>query len=310
MDGVPDNKIGGVDIERNWGNSIVIYHAPGLYTQLSHLMAGSFMRQIGDEVTGGTQVALLGNSGRSPEPHIHFQVQATPAVGSRTIRYPLRNYVLQSDDNPEFVSFGYPEKGADICNPEVDDALSAAFRWQPGKVMNWRFSKNGGDPKPISWEVQTDAYNSTYIHCLGSDSVAYFKTDNTSMEFQTFYGSRNSELFLFFTIAHRVMFVSMQNLSYKSKLPIFYGKHYAYSWLQDILSPLFLYRGLKFEFRMIGGDHPLIPSSVEFETVLSETLLGRTKYSYRSRFTIKDSKLKRVEVTHGVNTYKFEHDRQ
>ena len=35
VDDKEDNKIGGVDLEFNWGNAIIIKHADGLYTKLA-----------------------------------------------------------------------------------------------------------------------------------------------------------------------------------------------------------------------------------------------------------------------------------
>ena len=88
-----DNAIGEVNLVQNWGNTVVLCHAPGLYTQLSHLRAQSVPVQVGDQVRRGDIVGTCGSSGRSPEPHLHFQVQATPYVGSRTLAYPLAYFM-------------------------------------------------------------------------------------------------------------------------------------------------------------------------------------------------------------------------
>ncbi|WP_460504117.1 M23 family metallopeptidase, partial [Hymenobacter agri] len=90
-----DNAIGEVNLAQNWGNTVVIRHAPGLFTQLSHLRAHSVPVQVGDYVRRGDIIGTCGSSGRSPEPHLHFQVQATPYVGSRTLAYPLAYFVAE-----------------------------------------------------------------------------------------------------------------------------------------------------------------------------------------------------------------------
>ncbi|UOQ99017.1 urea transporter [Hymenobacter sp. 5317J-9] len=92
---IEDNAIGEVNTAQNWGNTVVLRHAPGLYTQLSHLRAHSVPVKVGDHVRRGDIIGTCGNSGRSPEPHLHFQVQATPYVGSRTLAYPLAYYVAE-----------------------------------------------------------------------------------------------------------------------------------------------------------------------------------------------------------------------
>ncbi|MEL5996039.1 M23 family metallopeptidase, partial [Hymenobacter segetis] len=90
---IEDNAIGEVNTRQNWGNTVVLRHAPGLFTQLSHLRAHSVPVKVGDYVRRGDIIGTCGSSGRSPEPHLHFQVQATPYVGSRTLAYPLAYFV-------------------------------------------------------------------------------------------------------------------------------------------------------------------------------------------------------------------------
>jgi murein DD-endopeptidase MepM/ murein hydrolase activator NlpD len=80
-----DNEIGDVNTNKNWGNTIILNHLNGLFTQISHLKQDSFKVQVGDYVTKGTILASCGNSGRSPEPHLHFQVQLTPEIGAKHI---------------------------------------------------------------------------------------------------------------------------------------------------------------------------------------------------------------------------------
>ena len=89
IDHIDDNEIGKNNTAQNWGNTIVIKHAEGLYTKLSHLKKNSFKTSKGAYVKRGDIVASCGNSGRSPEPHLHMQVQATPYIGSKTLNYPL-----------------------------------------------------------------------------------------------------------------------------------------------------------------------------------------------------------------------------
>ncbi|MDO7876829.1 urea transporter [Hymenobacter sp. ASUV-10] len=93
---IENNPIGEVNLRQNWGNTVVLRHAPGLYTQLSHLRPHSVPLKPGDAVRRGDLVGYCGSSGRSPEPHLHFQVQATPFVGSRTLAYPLAYFLAKA----------------------------------------------------------------------------------------------------------------------------------------------------------------------------------------------------------------------
>jgi hypothetical protein len=75
IDGVPDNEPGSMNPYFTMGNSIIIEHAPNLYSEYSHFTAGSVRVKVGDAVKAGQVIGLCGNSGNSSEPHLHFQLQ-------------------------------------------------------------------------------------------------------------------------------------------------------------------------------------------------------------------------------------------
>jgi murein DD-endopeptidase MepM/ murein hydrolase activator NlpD len=60
------------------GNHVVIDLGRGEYAVLAHFQNGSIRVATGDEVTPGQVLGLVGNSGNSSEPHIHFHVQDSP----------------------------------------------------------------------------------------------------------------------------------------------------------------------------------------------------------------------------------------
>ena len=62
------------------GNHVVIRHDDGQYSQYAHLRPGSVRVEIGDQVAQGDEIAELGNSGNSSEPHLHFQMTNGPDV--------------------------------------------------------------------------------------------------------------------------------------------------------------------------------------------------------------------------------------
>lgn len=78
IDGVPDNPPGSMNPYFTMGNSIIIEHAPGLYSEYSHLIPGSAKVKVGSKVKAGQVIGRCGNSGNSSEPHLHFQLQDGP----------------------------------------------------------------------------------------------------------------------------------------------------------------------------------------------------------------------------------------
>ncbi|MFQ6677973.1 MAG: urea transporter [Fidelibacterota bacterium] len=82
---VVDNPPGEATTERNWGNYVIINHGFSEYSEMSHFRQGSITVLPGQVVQRGDIIGYCGNSGRSPVPHIHFQLQNTPILGSSTI---------------------------------------------------------------------------------------------------------------------------------------------------------------------------------------------------------------------------------
>ena len=76
-------------LSKTGGNTVIIKHAEGLYSKLCHLQKDSVNVKAGDNVYCGQVIGRVGNSGRSPYPHLHFQLQSTQYIGSKTLKYPL-----------------------------------------------------------------------------------------------------------------------------------------------------------------------------------------------------------------------------
>jgi murein DD-endopeptidase MepM/ murein hydrolase activator NlpD len=65
-------KIAGWNVWGNWGNSIIIDHGSGLWTGYAHMQDGSMTVETGDSVSQGDTLGLVGNTGASTGPHLHF----------------------------------------------------------------------------------------------------------------------------------------------------------------------------------------------------------------------------------------------
>ncbi|MDT4955595.1 MAG: hypothetical protein QOJ02_3733 [Acidobacteriota bacterium] len=58
------------------GNVVVIDHGNGEFSLLAHMQKGSVRVKAGDKVKQGDVLGLLGNSGNSDGPHLHYQLMA------------------------------------------------------------------------------------------------------------------------------------------------------------------------------------------------------------------------------------------
>ena len=76
-DGEPDAGLAGPGrtAGKDAGNAVVIDHGGGWETQYSHLRRGSLLVRPGQTVARGQAIALVGLSGNSEFPHLHFTVR-------------------------------------------------------------------------------------------------------------------------------------------------------------------------------------------------------------------------------------------
>jgi murein DD-endopeptidase len=79
-DGIPQNVPGlnsravPITLETVAGNHIIIEIAGGAYAFYAHLQPGSLRVHLGDHIKRGQVLGLVGNSGNSTEPHLHFHL--------------------------------------------------------------------------------------------------------------------------------------------------------------------------------------------------------------------------------------------
>jgi hypothetical protein len=57
------------------GNHVIIDHGNNEFSAIDHMQQGSVTVKVGDEVTRGTPIGKIGNSGDSWFPHIHYGLQ-------------------------------------------------------------------------------------------------------------------------------------------------------------------------------------------------------------------------------------------
>lgn len=81
-DGLPEQTPGkyptNIPIDQADGNSVILNLGDGNYAVYAHLQPGSLRVKKGDRVTRGQVLGLVGNTGNSVEPHLHFHVMDGP----------------------------------------------------------------------------------------------------------------------------------------------------------------------------------------------------------------------------------------
>lgn len=221
IDGIDDNLIGDVNLQQNWGNTIIIKHAEFLYSKISHIKKESFKVAINDYVYKGQVLASNGSSGRSPEPHVHFQLQSTAVLAATTIKYPLSNYIIKEGNKYVYYSNGIPKENDIVANATINSLLKSAFYLIPGKKLNWDLKLENGKSELVKWEVFTDINNYSYLYCYNTKSTAWFCIDSHQFYFTSFEGNKNSLLYSFYINAHKILFSYYQDMVISDSLPIY-----------------------------------------------------------------------------------------
>jgi urea transporter len=232
---IEDNAIGKENLRENWGNTVVIRHVTGLYSKVSHLKKNSIKVKPGDVVKQGDLLGLCGNSGRSPEPHLHFQLQATPYIGSKTISYPFAYYFNRSSNKYGLQCYQIPAEGELVSNFEVDATLKKAFDLQPGYATTLT-DQNGTTEV---WEVFTDALGQCYIYSKTTASAAYFINNGSMFYFTSFYGNKHAMLYYFYLAAYKVIFNDTQGVLVKDEFPLHLATNNLLFWVQDLVAPFY-----------------------------------------------------------------------
>jgi len=291
LDGIDDNKINEVNLKNNWGNTIIIKHGEHFYSKLSHIRKNSFKVAKGDYVKKGQLLGLCGSSGRSPEPHLHFQLQATPYIGSKTISYPIAYHLTKEENEYKFHSFEIPKEKDAVLNVQTTKLLSEAFAFTPGKTFEFSY-----DNEKITWEVYTNAYNQSYIYCHQTKSTAYFVNNGTVFYFTDFYGKKESLLQHFYYGAQKVLLGYYKDIELKDQLMITGYFNRFITGLHDLTAPFFHYCKVGYTFKFKSCDNEHNPNEIVFETSCVGTLGKKVYKEMQYSFCIKDGKIDSFQI--------------
>jgi Peptidase family M23 len=98
-DGLPQNTPGAkslavpLSLETIGGNHVIVEIGDGLYAFYAHMQPGSVRVKVGDKVRRGQVLGLLGNTGNSSEPHLHFDIcNANSELGSEGLPYAFASF--------------------------------------------------------------------------------------------------------------------------------------------------------------------------------------------------------------------------
>lgn len=270
IDGIEDNVIGDVNLVQNWGNSLVIKHTEYLFSQLSHLKKGSFKVKKGDSVKKGDILAHCGNSGRSPYPHVHFQMQSTPFIGSKTINHPIDHFIKSDIEGYTFNSYSKPSLNDKVSNIETADLIKNALNLIPGQKLIYQLTKEDSAIVTEKWEVKTDYYNNTYIFCEQTNSYAHLFNDGSVHYFKSFAGDKNSALYHYYLALYHIPLGFYKSMELVDKFPPNAVVNKIKMIIQDFIAPFYQAFKLNYTLKFTEIDNELAPEIISLKSQMSQ----------------------------------------
>ncbi len=244
---LPDNPIGTVNIENNWGNYVVLQHAPGLFSLVAHLQPGSLRVAVGQVVRQGEVLGLCGSSGRSPEPHLHFQLQSSAELGSPTVPCRFSDCVLvatQPGAPERLLTAHEPQVGQQLRSLETDAERASFLVFPHGS----RFQLlSDGEIETI--ESLLDLYGQPQLRSQEHAASLYYTADGQFFTAYDLTAAPRSILHLVRAALSRVPCDGSERLTWTDLLPARLFRGRLWGALADVASPFFLRDSIEVEYR-------------------------------------------------------------
>jgi urea transporter/murein DD-endopeptidase MepM/ murein hydrolase activator NlpD len=239
VDHLPDCPIGQPDLKDNWGNHVVLYHAPGVYSLVCHLAPGSAAVRPGQPVRRGDRLGLCGASGRAPMPHLHFQLQASPQVGAPTIAGELHDVIIEGAEaqgSRRWRGAVIPREGDVVRNLEPARAFARLLPLTPGAALALRAEGAGGAEEALTVEVELGG--GLVLRSLDRGARARFVREEDRLVFFEARGARSSLVWALRLALLRVPFELADDLRWSDRVD---RRDFAPRWrraLLDLTAPI------------------------------------------------------------------------
>lgn len=211
---LPDNPIGQLDEDHNWGNHVVIQDERGFYAELSHFACGSIRVKEGDWVIPGTVLGHCGNSGYSPQPHIHVQAQLGMYPSGGTVPFSFVGYTDEQGYHANHV----PTKSSVVQPATIDPQLDALTDFCLNEWFDYELSRAGRTVGSARLDVRMAADGTFYFESSRGGKLYFGKQEGTFY----FYRLEGSDeiLRMLFEAVPRLPLTHADGLVWRDVLPI------------------------------------------------------------------------------------------
>jgi murein DD-endopeptidase MepM/ murein hydrolase activator NlpD len=276
---LPNNAVGEEARDKPWGNHVTLLHAAGLYSVVAHLSPATIAVYPGQYVRRGTVLGYLGNSGRSPRPHLHFQLQSAQHLGSETLPCRFIDVLVRTGDQTSFQPGHVPHEGEALRALEPDYALAAYFDLPLGARFTYRIGE-----RIERLQSEQDDWGRPMLRSLDLRSeLAFVRTDGC-FSCAELRGSQRSLLSWLRLSVSRVPYEREPGVTFRSLLP----QRWLGGWLRtvrwDLTAPFARSPGIELTSRLELDGERL-------------TILGSSRERTRSGAPLIET---RAELTRGV----------
>ncbi|WP_456457206.1 urea transporter [Thermovibrio sp.] len=209
---LPDNPPGEADKENNWGNYVLLYDRRGFYVLLCHFKQNSIKVKPGQFVERGTLLGLCGNSGYSPQPHIHLHVQLYPNLGAPTVPFYLSSYLSGN----KFFDFGVPKEGELLEPVFPDKSLLKRLNLLIDQQMT--FTLFNKEEETLETVVKMAPDGTFYI--TDGKAKLYFGIRNSTFYFYHLEGDTASPLKYLFFSSPKIPLIPREKVGWEDYLPL------------------------------------------------------------------------------------------
>jgi len=227
-----DNMIGEVDRVNNWGNYIIIKSDLGFFVEISHLLQYSITLHVGDYVEINSIIAKCGNSGYSPEPHIHVQVQEIGLLGGFTQKFTFLEYIKED----VLVFNDVPKNHTEISSVILDRSISSRFIYILDDKLTYEVLKDGMRVDEVTFVVGMNELGEFYLGDSKGNKL-FFYNDLKQFYFYNYSGG-DSYLKWLFILAPRIPFLNSEALVFYDYLPLYLVKKRLQRVMIELLSTI------------------------------------------------------------------------
>jgi len=210
---VPDNPIGATNKAYNWGNLVIIQSPLGFCVEISHFAANSIRVAEGAWVKSGAVLGLCGNSGFSPLPHIHIQVQATGHIGAPTVPFLFTGCMMEN----RYCFNSLPKQGETVQSLLPDSRTKHFSNLVPGRSLRFKVVTSKKRIIKIKAEIGIDGGGETFLKT--SRGCLYFVNEGDMLRFFRITG-RDPCLSLLFQVLPSLPLCTRPGMEWSDHLPL------------------------------------------------------------------------------------------